>query len=261
MGIVPCPWLLLVFALSVLPLSFAFAEGNVTQSPASTVSIAPGISGLTATTWQKADPVAEKAVNSWMRDLYTGFVPNRGQIADATGKSAAEVLYSATVQGAQVYVTTSGISHYFLKNRKRESDRSGGNESERIEWCRLDMLLKGASIRPDQAQFEDPITELGSSNYYLPQCPNGVLDLATYRKITFHDVYPGIDWVVQSKPGLGVQSDFVVHPGADPALIRMLYEGAQAISVSDDSSMLHVRAPLGEIQEGALNCYQRRSTE
>ncbi len=104
--------------------------------------------------------------------------------------------------------------------------------------------------------LEEPLTDIGVTNFYRGHCPDGVVDVTTYAKITFSEVYPGIDWVVLSRSGEAVQHDFIVRPGADPSQIRMEYKGADAIDISDDALRLTIQTPLGTVEEGALYCYQ-----
>ncbi len=229
-------------------------------SSASSVQVAAGVSGLTAQAGQKVDAETEQRVDEWMTGINSGFLPNHGQVPNSEGKSATEVLLSANVRGAQVYVTTNGMSHYFLKRivkgAKQWRPKGAGFSAKEFEWCRLDVDLIGASISLDRMLLEEPISDFGVTNFYRGHCPDGIVDVATYGKITFSEVYPGIDWVVWSRPGEAVQHDFVVHPGADPTRIRMEYKGADSIEVLDDSRRLTVRTPLGEVHEGTLTCYQ-----
>ena len=213
--------------------------------------------------WRKADALTAEKAAGWMNSLTSGWTPNLGQIADADGRVASKVLYTANIADAHVYVTTSGLSHYFVKRqgdgegeeRRRTPGKKG--EKERIyDWARLDLDLKGAVIRPERARLENPITGQGSTHYYLPHCADGVTNVPTHGQITFPDVYRGIDWVIRNEPGQGVHHDFVVRPGADATQIRLEYAGATEIQVSDDERSLIVRTSLGEVREGALSCYQ-----
>lgn len=220
-----------------------------------------GASGAAPVAWRRADAQTEARANGWMDSFTSGWAPNLGQVADAEGRVATSVLYSASVPNARVYLTTTGISHYFLSRREEEEGprapgRKRDEAPETVDWARLDLDLAGARIRPELARLEEPLADQGGTNYYLPHCPDGVMNVRTYRKVTFPDIYPGIDWVVRSEPGEGVHHDFVVRAGADPARIRLEYRGATGIEVSDDLQTLRVRTALGEVREGALRCYQ-----
>jgi hypothetical protein len=56
-------------------------------------------------------------------------------------------------------------------------------------------------------------------------------------------VAPGIDWTFYSRGG-DVEFDLILHPGANPALVRFVYEGAGGIRV-DQGGHLVVDTPLG----------------
>ncbi|MDZ4806192.1 MAG: LamG-like jellyroll fold domain-containing protein, partial [Candidatus Eisenbacteria bacterium] len=209
---------------------------------------------------QRANPATEARVSDWIEEATSGWSPNLGQIADSDGRVATEVLYVASTPNAQVYVTSSGLTHLFVA-RGGDSDvpeSAGGDEAEPsiYHWARLDVSLVGATIDAGRAMTRGRITGLGTQNYYLAHCPDGVLEVPTYAGITFPSVYPGVDWVVRSEPGGGVHHDFVVAPGADPSAIRLRYEGASSITVSDDGQSLIVKTALGEVREGALSCFQ-----
>jgi hypothetical protein len=197
-----------------------------------------------APTLQSADPATRAKVNGWTEQLRTGWMPNLGQIGGASN-----VLYTTTAGNAQIFVTTTGISHVFLSSEdsddpERESDdreRQTELRERKVEWSRLDVKLVGASIRADRARVEDPLRDQGSTNYYLPQCPNGALDVPTYGSITFPEVYPGVDWTVRSLTGGDVHQDFIVRPGADASRIRLEYAGATSIEVADDGTATRTR--------------------
>jgi flagellar hook capping protein FlgD len=148
------------------------------------------------------------------------------------------VLYTTTEHGARVDVTTRGLSHYFLvRDHEDEPEHEGRGprrEDERestIRWCRLDVALAGANIRPERARMEQPIADEGATNYYLPHCPGGVLGVPSYGTVTFPEVYPGIDWVVRNTAEGGVHHDFGVRPGAGAAQIRLEYAVGGVIAV------------------------------
>jgi hypothetical protein len=214
---------------------------------------------VAAPTLQSADPATRAKVNGWADQLRTGWMPNRGQIAGAPN-----VLYTTTAGNAQIFVTTTGLSHVFLSREdaddpERESEsreRHTELHEQRMEWSRLDVKLAGASIRADRARAEDPLRDQGGTNFYLPQCPDGALNVPTYGSITFPEVYPGVDWTVRSVAGGDVHQDFIVRPGADASRIRLEYAGATSIEVADDGHSLRVRTALGEVREGALACSQ-----
>jgi hypothetical protein len=93
-----------------------------------------------------------------------------------------------------------------------------------------------------------PSAELpGKVNYILGNDPKKwQLGLATYARVTYPEVYPGIDVVYYGNGGQ-LEFDFVVKPGTDPGVIRMKVGGGQGLSI-DDKGALVVADPQGDLR-------------
>ncbi len=190
-----------------------------------------------------------------------GWLPNRGQIADGHGQVARDVLFATRFPGGRVYLTTRGFTHLFTSRVGEEEPKVAGRERKRppsrlVEWSRLDLELVGATIRPEAAVPGRVRADRGVSHFYLPHCPDGVLDVPSYGEVVLREVYPGVDWVVRGDAETGAHHDFVVKPGGDPARIRFEISGATAIELSPDGRGLTLRTALGDVREGALLCTQ-----
>jgi len=70
----------------------------------------------------------------------------------------------------------------------------------------------------------------------------------SYGKVTVKNIYPGIDWVLHTGKQ-GLKYDFVVHPGADPSLIKLKYKWTDTPQLQDDGSV-KISTPMGNITEG-----------
>src|SRR5262249_8345350 len=87
----------------------------------------------------------------------------------------------------------------------------------------------------------------GRSNYFLGNDPAGwVSDVPNFAKVTYHDLFPGIDLVYHGADQQRLQFDFVVAPGADPGLIRLNWEGVAAVRPNPDGS-LTLQTAHGEV--------------
>lgn len=73
-----------------------------------------------------------------------------------------------------------------------------------------------------------------------------------FGEVTLRDVWPGIDLHVDGRAGL--KYEFVVAAGADPATIRLAYEGQDGVALRDGRCV--VRTTAGElIEEAPLSYY------
>jgi hypothetical protein len=77
------------------------------------------------------------------------------------------------------------------------------------------------------------------SNYYLGNDPrNWRTNVSNYATVSYAGVYPGIDLAYHGRQH-DLEFDFMVEPEANPALIRLAFNGAAGIA-TDDSGNLEV---------------------
>jgi len=254
------------------------------------------------------DPALKSNVQDWIQNSGgLRFIENKGQMADLQdGYSLVEnradkcvgdtnLLFKSSGAGMEVYVTSWGLSYVFTKSDKNAiptldnfNQLPGGDihKKERIttQYCRADMELVGADIRKENVIKESESED--HTDYYLAHCPDGIMNVHSYEKITVKNIYPGIDWVLYSLAGVqsnesgvpsaenvsskdselktkdsrlktntgGLKYDFVVHPGADPSLIKLRYKWTDKPSLQKDGS-LKIHTPMGDIVEGSPLSY------
>ena len=82
--------------------------------------------------------------------------------------------------------------------------------------------------------------------------------LATYGRLVYSDLWPGIDLVYEGDSGR-LKGTFVVRPGADPSKIQLAYStgisGAQSVSLTKEGR-IQVETPVGSFSEDAPVSYQ-----
>lgn len=78
-----------------------------------------------------------------------GFQENKGQMLDTDNKPAPNVLFKAEIPNLTIWITTSGLTYQFFKTVEDEGKKGAkADETEtNVEWHRVDMILKGASIK------------------------------------------------------------------------------------------------------------------
>ena len=205
---------------------------------------------------------------------FYGFQENKGQITNNKGEPVPEVLFKATTKSGDIYITKTGISFVFIKYHHKKKHGHGHGyktdavsgatalnteqENNKIEYCRVDMVLKNAKIATKGNNIvTEKMLNQGHENYFLPHCPEGIYGIKTYKKITIKSVYEKIDWVLYADPEKGLKHEFILHPGADPDKIRLEFKGEKELKVTGNGRQLNIQAPFGEIQEGDLFCYEK----
>jgi len=215
------------------------------------------------------NPVLESKVKGWIHSNSAfRFTENRGQMADLQNKPVQDLLFKTNGSGVDMYITTWGMSYVFDRIEKRiipqlaNLAKLPSNKREEtgkffIQYCRADMELLGAEIKKENCvkEFESD----DRVDYYQGGiCPNGILNVHSYERITIKNIYPGIDWVIY-KSG-GIKYDFIVHPGADPSVIRIRYKWTDKPALQKDSS-LRMNTPKGSIVEGNPFSYTRNKNQ
>lgn len=176
-----------------------------------------------------------------------GFEENKGQVRTTTGDAAPFVRYRFAQGNTQLYLLNDGIAYQFSRmhyptgyaelmatahhDRKQQEQLAALRDQVRLETYRMNMHLEGA----------DPAARIsteGRSIDYTQYYTHDALDVHSYTKVVYHDVYPGIDWVVYTTEQ-GMKYDFIVRPGADPNLIRLRFEHHEELEVNAKGELIH----------------------
>lgn len=171
-------------------------------------------------------------------DASFAFTENKGQLADQFYHSRNDIQFRLAVNDMNVFIGN-GRLHY-------QWYRQGSDDSTDI--YRLDVILEGADARAVAiAEQQQP----GYDRYYLPQCPNGATAYS-FKKITYKNIYPHIDWVLYTT-GNHLKYDFIVHEGGNPADIRLTYNGASTLLL--EKGEVTAVTPFGSVTEEAPYSY------
>lgn len=161
------------------------------------------------------------------------FTENEGQFPE-------EVSYAYQSHDFQSYVIGNGMAYVFAEKGKSADEK----RVHRIDWELVD-----GNPHPEIIE-ERPLGHY--ANYIIPGGKE-VYNVHHYRKLTFKEVYPGIDMVLYGRSG-DMKYDFVLAPGADPSLIRMRWTGTDELDLTD--GILTVGTEFGELKEAIPLCYQ-----
>src|SRR5438094_9715066 len=109
----------------------------------------------------------------------------------------------------------------------------------------LRMRLVNAAPAPRVSGLEELP---GKANYFIGKDPaKWRTNVATYAKVHYRDVYPGIDLVYYGNQRQ-MEHDFVIAPGVDPKKIVLAFKGADKVQI-DSRGDLVVRAAGGDIRQ------------
>jgi hypothetical protein len=125
-------------------------------------------------------------------------------------------------------------------------------QSTRVSGAVLDMQLVGA--RPD-APVRGLEEQRGTANYFIGNQPSDWhRDVATFGRVQYAGVYPGIDLVYYGNQQQ-LEYDFDVAPGANPGAITLTFPGATGIDLKAAGELvLHTAG--GDVVQHAPVVYQ-----
>ncbi|HEY9084184.1 MAG TPA: SBBP repeat-containing protein [Vicingaceae bacterium] len=195
----------------------------------------------------------------------THFIENKGQIMQTDGQPAVYVSHLLQRGNANIYLLREGgIAYQFnrthypkgyqelmadLKNEHENMEKMQEMQKEiRLETFRMDMHLVDANPNVEI------ITETKShdyTNYYT----HDVLFVHHYQKVTYKNIYSGIDWVIYTTEKGGMKYDFIVQPGADPSIIKMKFTHQEELYLDEKGNLIHGNR-LGSFTEKAPISFQ-----
>ncbi|HTF04116.1 MAG TPA: gliding motility-associated C-terminal domain-containing protein [Bacteroidia bacterium] len=185
----------------------------------------------------------------------TVFTPNAGQWNN-------QVFYKADIHSGHVFFEQNKLMYAFYS--KQDLDRIHEEahhaksaaqqrkiEQQKVRCYAYEVSFPGANAAPlitgaDRTSY--------NSNYFLGNDPQKwAPNVANYRNLTYHELYPGVD-VRFSSPAGQLKYDFIVAAGTDPSAISMQYSGLKAITMRDGNLILD--AGFMEITEAIPYAYQ-----
>jgi len=212
----------------------------------------------------KSDVENKQLLENYFNNRTIRFIENKGQLTNTEHKPVPFVLFKAQAPGMSVYITEKGLTYVFTKT---ETQIEGENVSEKqeltsqqqvnskrykTEMAWVNVILKNATINRDNIIKEGRSEE--HFNYFYGHCPDGMNNVFEYDKITIKNIYPNIDWVIYNSTKNGFKYDFIVHPGADPSLIKLIYDSEKPLDV-DSQGNISIITPLGTLTEQAPYSY------
>ena len=202
--------------LAIVGLLFALVLAALAAEPASRTAPAVGASA------------AERSAGDAYANLPLAFVPNAGQTDDS-------VRYQAQGAGFSFFFTERKAALVFQKGKRGQA---------------LDLNFVGANPHPELVGAE---RDSGTVNYLTGSEQHA--GLPTYQSLVYRELWPGIDMVFRGQGGQ-LKYEFHVSPGANPADIRLAYEGARGVALGAGGALL-IDTPLGTLRDARPQSFQR----
>ncbi len=173
------------------------------------------------------------------------FVENKGQVVDVNGHLSNDILYKLSGKGVNMYLGTNKLHYQF---KKIEHAATG---DPKVSTYDMEVRLVGANthaqvVATDEQQYVE--------NYYQAQYSTTGFTAHSFKKVTYKNVYPNIDWVLYINND-EVEYDFVVRPGGDVADIKLAYDGATALAINARGG-ISAETPMGNIEEQTPYAYE-----
>ncbi|MEX0967527.1 MAG: immunoglobulin-like domain-containing protein [Bacteroidia bacterium] len=195
----------------------------------------------------------------------TGFIENKGQIVDQNHDLNPDVKYLLNMPGLNVQLKGNSFSYDAYTVEVQEKAPSAhdlmypGEEQPEVIYSfhRIDVEFIGANPSP-QIIGEEAGTDY--LHYYTTGTPEeGVTYVRHYGKVTYKNIYPGIDLEFLARPGTNkpVEYNFIVNPGADISQIKWRYNGSNGASISEDKIM--IGTIHGKLYENIPLSYEKES--
>ena len=202
-------------------------------------------------------PALMRQADDWQKNDLIGFTENKGQIRDQNGQPNAAVKYLLNMKGLNVQLRTGGFSYDTWVTESADDKEKlpaapvlAGTgklpeaQKSTVKFHRVDIDLKGAN---SQAEIVAEMPLQGYTN--VINGPDIFSDIRSFKKVTYKNIYPGIDLEFFAQRGTDkpVEYNFIVHPGADPSVIKMQYSGADKITLVDQR--IEMKLAFGTLKE------------
>jgi len=200
---------------------------------------------VVGTTWTWASTFssagAARAERASPRERSIAFEPNHGQ-------TDPRVHFLARAPGYTLFLTPEEAVLAL-----RSSDGSGTEFRSAILRVRMRHANPNPNVRVVEA---DRLP--GKSHYFTGNDPmRWPTNIPQYRRVTYDDVYPGIQLVYYSNEG-HLEYDFVIAPGGDPGAIELEFVGSRGLQVDPDGTLV-IQVPGGELRQPKPIAYQERN--
>ena len=184
---------------------------------------------------------------------------NSGRFIKNEGQWEKNILYKVELATGAFFIEKNGytvnLSQIPLhgvdaKSHKKHEGCNHFTDDKRMGHA-VKMHFKASSV---QAFFKGENPWKDYYNFYQSSNPSEwKTNVSVYKNVKGTGIYEGINWIINAQ-GKGIKHDFIVAPGANPLLIRMVFEGHDKLEIRQEQ--LIIKTSLGEWKEDAPIAWQ-----
>lgn len=211
--------------------------------------------------------------NGWSAEMKNSlsFIENKGQFDIHENEYTGNIHYAVDFGFTRIYFGDKGVSYYFHEVKKKSKEEraeimnapaktfTDHKQKEKLagKFLIKDDQVNMAWIDPNSKLEIRGVNEASDYHSYTYTNKSGVIESINYikgfEKIIYKNIYPNIDIEYKVHPISGVKYAFIVHPGADPNDIRMMFDRDFDLTANE----VHINTLFGDIIDHApLTFYQ-----
>jgi hypothetical protein len=191
----------------------------------------------------------------------TTFMGGKNCFIENKGQWPSEVLYLAKLKSGIVWITNFGVSYAYFKEEITHTppnkpdplyDNVNDGNSTQYICHRVNQIYKGSLNHPKS----QGIRKLeGYYNYFKGNNqPAHATSVERFKELMLTNVYNGIDVRYYIADG-NLRYDFIVNPGANPADIEIMFEGANSLEIVNNE--INISTSVNQIFHKDLFAYQQ----
>ncbi len=182
------------------------------------------------------------------------FIQNLGQF-DSTLTSANDVMYGTSSRNVNAYFTKTGVIFKYSETKQKfffagHHDEDGDDPDKAGYTPPVFKYLKAEWVGANSGVTV--VADSALSYYYAYSIGNPIVNVRAegYKKLTYKNLYPGIDVEYFFPAKGGVKYNVLVHPGADISVLKLKYTGANSLNIDKGGNVL-VNTSVGDFIDHA----------
>jgi Beta-propeller repeat len=174
----------------------------------------------------------------------SAFVENRGQFDPAAR-------FEFKMPNGTLWVTKKGLVFDIPGSSPVHVGTSGPLQT--ADGAQQGLVFSEDYVGADVDHIECFVRSPGVYNFLSKDHIDSIVGIPACSGIVAHDIWPGIDLKLYARHS-GIEQEFLIHRGADPAQILISYHGVDKVRTEDGT--LLVDTAVGQLTEGKLAVYQ-----